>query len=277
MMAAQSTNGWAHLVELPLQTAHPVHLACEFAVNALHLNVKRLDEFFGLSVRAKQAYGTPCAVLAFSPVRPTFTRSASGPAGPAGPRGPRALLVCFFVIASPSVSSPPSASAPLRAHSRAHSYHRSKNRASSARRLTCHNSGNSVILPLTNPHTALSRIEQRSYGPTRNLRSRVAISHDDTDRLNLLNHRLADLVAESRRLRERWTDAAANVKTWPDLNRATGSALPIPCPRCGVPESALIYRHLDQVALSCPSCEHTWELHAASHEALKAIKPYTWG
>jgi hypothetical protein len=130
---------------------------------------------------------------------------------------------------------------------------------------------------LTNPHRALSRIEQHSYRPTRNLRPRVAISHDDTDRLNLLNHRLADLVAESRRLRERWTDAAANVKTWPDLNRATGSALPIPCPRCGGPESALIYRHLDQVALSCPSCEHTWELHAASHEALKAIKPYTWG
>ena len=48
----------------------------------------------------------------------------------------------------------------------------------------------------------------------------MAISDDDTHQLNLLNHRLADLVAESRRLRERWTYAAADVKTWPDMNRA---------------------------------------------------------
>lgn len=48
----------------------------------------------------------------------------------------------------------------------------------------------------------------------------MAFSDDDTDRLNLLNHRLADLVAESRHLRERWTYAAEDVKTWPDMNRA---------------------------------------------------------
>jgi len=48
----------------------------------------------------------------------------------------------------------------------------------------------------------------------------VAISHDDTERLNLLNHRLADLVTEGRHLRERWTDAAADVKTWPDMSPA---------------------------------------------------------
>jgi len=49
----------------------------------------------------------------------------------------------------------------------------------------------------------------------------VALSDDETDRLNLLNHRLVDLVTESRHLRERWTYAAANVKTWPDMTRAT--------------------------------------------------------
>ena len=56
----------------------------------------------------------------------------------------------------------------------------------------------------------------------------MAISDDETDRLNLLNHRLADLVAESRHLRERWTYAAAAVKTWPDMNRANQLFIRLP-------------------------------------------------
>lgn len=56
----------------------------------------------------------------------------------------------------------------------------------------------------------------------------MALSDDDTDRLNLLNHRLADLVTESRRLRERWTDAAANVKTWPDVTQADQLFMSLP-------------------------------------------------
>src|SRR6185436_18071853 len=59
----------------------------------------------------------------WSPLVPCAPRSPGrplGPAGPAGPRGPRELLVRFFVIASPSVSSPPSASARPQAHLRTH-------------------------------------------------------------------------------------------------------------------------------------------------------------
>ena len=49
----------------------------------------------------------------------------------------------------------------------------------------------------------------------------MAISDDDTERLNLLNQRLTKLVSESQRLRERWQGAATDAQTWPDMSRAT--------------------------------------------------------
>jgi len=56
----------------------------------------------------------------------------------------------------------------------------------------------------------------------------VTISGDDTDRLNLLNHRLANLVIESQRLRKRCTSAAVDVRTWPDVTRADQQFMNLP-------------------------------------------------
>lgn len=49
----------------------------------------------------------------------------------------------------------------------------------------------------------------------------VVTFDDDTTRLNLLNERLTALVSESQRLRQRWTSAAIDARTWPDMNLAT--------------------------------------------------------
>ena len=49
----------------------------------------------------------------------------------------------------------------------------------------------------------------------------MPLSDDDTDRLNLLNHNLTELMGESLRLRQRWMAAAVDAQTWPDTYFAT--------------------------------------------------------
>ena len=56
-------------------------------------------------------------------------------------------------------------------------------------------------------------------------------------------------------------------------DRSHNVPVPISCPQCERPESHVVYRHVDLIAMFCFECEHSWMTDLEAYPFLRNVVP----